>query len=437
MGEGFGLQSFEGKVFLDVGCGSGLASFAALNLNASRVISFDFQEASVDATTRLRHHRYAPGQVDFNAWSVQQGSILDEELVASLVRSADLVYSYGVLHTTGDVWQALKNVRRLVRDDGLLYVLVHARERQEGSVENMLSFKKEFNDMVPWQQEEAVLIYAVSELMDRSQDCLETIQGEPARHAATDSKQLRFSAISSCLQKHFKGYASYARGMDFIRDAHDWLGGYPYEWVFASDVISFMSGLQMKTLRISHGAIAGFLLTPVATGSHHYLADSVPSGHWVNFTMLNVEAHEIMALNDFKSYVTAQLASGNELPEHLKIMLDSAQGPECFVYFYPSADGETCRRTGDSCMNPDSILPENMNIIGWGSDSEDGLFCKVGAGARYRMLSTGVIFSTADGSDPRTNGRSYQILKSTIPAEIVIDAMDAKSHRAQKNAKEA
>src|SRR5690349_21262868 len=43
-----------GKVFLDIGCGSGLSSLAACVLGARRVVAFDFDENSVAASTALR-----------------------------------------------------------------------------------------------------------------------------------------------------------------------------------------------------------------------------------------------------------------------------------------------------------------------------------------------------------------------------------------------
>ncbi|HWZ41871.1 MAG TPA: 50S ribosomal protein L11 methyltransferase [Candidatus Saccharimonadales bacterium] len=95
------LGNITGKTFLDVGCGSGIQSLAALRLGASRVLSFDYDAQSVACTAELKR-RFAP-----NAnWQIETGSALDEEYLRSLGLFS-IVYSWGVLHHTGDLWRAL------------------------------------------------------------------------------------------------------------------------------------------------------------------------------------------------------------------------------------------------------------------------------------------------------------------------------------------
>ncbi len=91
-----GRERLDGQTFLDIGCGSGLSSLAAIRLGAS-VVSFDFDRDSVECTRELKR-RYAP---EATQWTVQQGSALDAPFMASLGRF-DIVYSWGVLHHTGD-----------------------------------------------------------------------------------------------------------------------------------------------------------------------------------------------------------------------------------------------------------------------------------------------------------------------------------------------
>src|SRR5438874_10370928 len=97
------MDSLEGKTFLDIGSGSGLFSLAARRLGA-KVHSFDFDSNSFACTQELRN-RYFAGDPD---WSVEQGSALDADYVAS-VGKFDIVYSWGVLHHTGRMWRALEN----------------------------------------------------------------------------------------------------------------------------------------------------------------------------------------------------------------------------------------------------------------------------------------------------------------------------------------
>jgi len=109
-----GRQRLDGMRFLDIGSGSGLHSLAARRLGA-RVHSFDYDQQSV-ACTRLLQNRFFPGDAD---WVVEQGSVLDREYLAGL-EQADVVYSWGVLHHTGALWQAVENVLPLTSPGGLL-----------------------------------------------------------------------------------------------------------------------------------------------------------------------------------------------------------------------------------------------------------------------------------------------------------------------------
>src|SRR5262249_5237574 len=89
--------TLEAKTFLDMGSGSGLFSLAARRLGAT-VRSADVDPDSVACTAELKR-RYFP---DDPKWIVEHGSALDEKYVQSLGRF-DVVYSWGVLHHTGDM----------------------------------------------------------------------------------------------------------------------------------------------------------------------------------------------------------------------------------------------------------------------------------------------------------------------------------------------
>ncbi|MDG4786392.1 class I SAM-dependent methyltransferase [Micromonospora sp. WMMD1102] len=112
------VPDLAGRSFLDIGCGSGLFSLAAQRLGAT-VHSFDFDPDSVAATMALRQ-RYSPGA----DWVVEQGSILDRSYTASLGQF-DVVYSWGVLHHTGNMWQALAAAVDLTRPGGRLFVSIY------------------------------------------------------------------------------------------------------------------------------------------------------------------------------------------------------------------------------------------------------------------------------------------------------------------------
>jgi len=96
-------DTLEGKTFLDVGSGSGLFSLAARMLGA-KVYSFDYDPQSVECTAELKRRYFPEGD-----WVVETGSVLDEDFL-SRVGQFDVVYSWGVLHHTGSMWAALRNV---------------------------------------------------------------------------------------------------------------------------------------------------------------------------------------------------------------------------------------------------------------------------------------------------------------------------------------
>src|SRR5690606_32453090 len=114
-----GVESLAGQRFLDVGSGSGLLSLAAQRLGAN-VHSFDYDPQSV-ACTREMKRRFAP---DADDWTIEEGSALDAEYLAGLP-PADVVYSWGVLHHTGEMWRAIDLVSQRVAPGGRFWLAIY------------------------------------------------------------------------------------------------------------------------------------------------------------------------------------------------------------------------------------------------------------------------------------------------------------------------
>ena len=114
------LESLKGKTFVDVGCGSGLFSLAAIMLGADKVHSFDYSAESVQASQFLRKE-YAENSKN---WIIEQGSVLDENYLTGLGKF-DIVYSWGVLHHTGNMWKALDNVITLAKENALVFLAIY------------------------------------------------------------------------------------------------------------------------------------------------------------------------------------------------------------------------------------------------------------------------------------------------------------------------
>src|SRR6516164_8411113 len=109
---------------LDIGCGSGLHSIAMLGAGAKSVHCFDYDPDSVAAT---RHSQELVGKP--SNWTVQEGSVLDDAFIESLPLY-DLVYSWGVLHHTGEVWHAIRNAASRVKPGGLFYIALYSADVQ-------------------------------------------------------------------------------------------------------------------------------------------------------------------------------------------------------------------------------------------------------------------------------------------------------------------
>ena len=57
-------------------------------------------------------------------WRVERGSVLDADYIDQLGRF-DVVYSWGVLHHTGAMWQALEHAQRPVAPRGSLFIAIY------------------------------------------------------------------------------------------------------------------------------------------------------------------------------------------------------------------------------------------------------------------------------------------------------------------------
>ena len=65
--------------------------------------------------------RYRP---EDPGWRVERGSVLDPAFMAELGRF-DVVYSWGVLHHTGAMWEALNQAQRAVGEKGSLFIAIY------------------------------------------------------------------------------------------------------------------------------------------------------------------------------------------------------------------------------------------------------------------------------------------------------------------------
>jgi len=222
--EMLGRPRLDGLRFLDVGSGSGLFSLAAWRLGAT-VHSFDFDPASV-ACTREMKRRFAG---DDARWTVDRGSALDPDYLKSL-GTADIVYSWGVLHHTGAMHRAMKLIAGLVAPGGMLYIALY---NDQGWQSRGWWFVKRSYNVLPGALH-FLIVAPVMLVLWGPRTIVDMIQGHP------------FST--------FRDYSS-TRGMSAWHDLFDWVGGFPYEVARPDDVMGFYErlGFSLREIRKRNG----------------------------------------------------------------------------------------------------------------------------------------------------------------------------------------
>lgn len=218
------LNDLQGLTFLDIGCGSGIHSLGALQLGANEVISFDYDIKSVEASSILCKYAGVPKN-----WQIMQGSVLDEQFVASLPK-ADIVYSWGVLHHTGDVWRAIRNAAMPVKKGGLFYIALYSADVQKDPTpEFWLEVKRKY--------------LASSILKKRTMEWWYVWRFQMGYKISALNKVLRD------IVDHKRN-----RGMSYFTDIRDWLGGWPMEFCHDDDVKAFVANeLGMDLINIKTG----------------------------------------------------------------------------------------------------------------------------------------------------------------------------------------
>ena len=188
------------RTFLDIGCGSGLHSLAALSLGAETVTAIDIDENSV-ATAQKLLSRYAPDA----KWTAKVASIFDAS--PATLGTFDVVYSWGVLHHTGDMWKAIEKAAGFVNPRSQFAIAIYSAT----ACDPAWKIEKKFYSRAPRSIQWGIRQVYMSALLGR-----QALMGQ--------------NPIA-----YVRDYAK-MRGMNFSHDAHDWLGGYPYETATAAEL---------------------------------------------------------------------------------------------------------------------------------------------------------------------------------------------------------
>ncbi len=339
------LKDLKGKKFLDIGCGSGIHSLAAYRAGADQVTSFDFDKDSVSITQKLHELSGSPSN-----WFVSQGSVLDREFLATLPLS-DIVYSWGVLHHTGEMWTAIENASGRLEEDGVFFIALYTSDVFiSPSPEYWLKIKQDYNRS--------------SSLGKRKMEWAYALRSTIIPYLRRGWNPLR----------PILGYKR-SRGMSYWTDVKDWLGGWPMEFAGIAETKALCSDrLNLELLNINAG---------------------------------EANTEYLFRKKGVRNYWDAAMAG---IPmESLPGPFSRGQGHTWVVSIPHLA------QSGDSQEHPKQsnlMLYENGVPLGFAHVPHSHIEA-YGKG-RYSHWKDSLLFSTTDNSDPNTNGRTYSIRPSMI-----------------------
>ncbi len=334
-------KSLDGLSFLDIGCGSGLHSLAALRSGATSVMSFDYDENAVETTKKVKE--MASG--NDARWTVEQGSVLDASRMQHLPKF-DIVYSWGVLHHTGELWTAMDNAIIPRKPDSVVYLALYSSDQYvEPPTGEWVKIKRAYNERG----------YFGKRMMEW-------------RHAYG-----LFRSGLRCKEWPWEVIRKYnTRGMDFWTDIKDWLGGWPIEFASYAEVEAWgkRHGLTIVNAIVGEGC------------TEYMLADPKHNTQWADEE-------------------TRRLASRKPLPTPF-IKRDGLSWTAQLPDLVGQCDQCLAPR-GSRMMLYDGDRPIGLthfmhaHIVQYGN-------------GRFAHWQDYVLFSTTDGSDPNTDASRYSYI---------------------------
>ncbi len=203
------LGDIKNLSFLDIGAGSGVFADAAAELGA-RVRAFDFDPSEP---------------------TIERGDVLDRDFMGSLGQF-DVVHSWGVLHHTGNMWQALANACNAVAPGGRLFISIYNDQGRRS--EKWRKIKRCYNRLPRSLRPMYVALVMAP-------------------------RELRIMlAMTLHRESYLLRWKGGKRGMTAWRDMVDWVGGYPFEVAMPEEIFAFCHerGFNLEYLKTNRGGIA-------------------------------------------------------------------------------------------------------------------------------------------------------------------------------------
>ncbi len=201
-------DSLQGKTFLDIGCGSGIHSLSALLMGAAVVHAIDFDPDSVRTTCSVLETHW-----DEDNYKVEQMNIFDTD--TERLPQFDVVYSWGVLHHTGDMWAAIEKAASLTKAEGVLAIAIYRKTPLCGF----------------WKKEKWLFT-----------------NGGPLIRGVLTATYMLMKVFRDIIRlknpfRKILHYREGTRGMRWKSDVIDWLGGYPYESASLDEIRHYLGSL--------------------------------------------------------------------------------------------------------------------------------------------------------------------------------------------------
>lgn len=229
-----GEENIKDKVFLDIGCGSGLFSLIAYKLGAKKVISIDIDDNSTACCKRLKDISGNPEN-----WIIEQGSILDDDFLAKLkAEDPDFIYSWGVLHHTGNMWAAIDNTMSIAKPGAHVCIAIYNK------TEGIFHPCYRPGNSAFWHWEKKVYC------------SLPKFVQSIINYSVMGVLVLLYLLTLQNPMKKIKEHKSF-RGMSWSIDIIDWLGGYPYECASVAEIFNHVKkqGFSLENLISNNGLL--------------------------------------------------------------------------------------------------------------------------------------------------------------------------------------